>query len=259
MNLSAGFVIAESFRTYFKHFVGVIRYPLIMALLWGMFGIASIAFLGTEFLSAGEDLPDPSWGAIATVVMMLVIVAIASIPLTLAMTRTLYRLYMGQPADTISNEVHAVKHLIWPSIYTSLLAGIIILGGFILLIIPGIWLGLRYSLVHTALAIDGKTGPAALKVSSDLIRGRWWRVFWWSLAAGVVIWIVSTVLQFVVLTPVGFLASMSWEGGWVLSNLLGPVVSLLVFPLGALPAIIIYAELKKIGPATEAVTPNPVQ
>lgn len=252
MELSARYVISESFRTYFKHFLAIIKYPLIIALLWGMFAAASIAFLGTEFLDSADEMSNVSGGAIATVVAMLIVVAIASIPLTLSLTRVLYRLYQGQPVDTVTNEVHAVKHLIWPSIYTSLLAGLAILGGIVLLIIPGIWLGVLFSLVSTALAVDGHKGRAALSASSQLVRGRWWHVFWLTLAAGVVVWIVSMILQFALLTPIGFLAPVSWEGSWFLSNLLSPIVSMLIFPLGALPAIIIYAELKKIGPVNKA-------
>lgn len=252
MNLTAGYVIKETFRTYFGNFLAIIKYPLIIALLWSLFAIASIAFLGTEFLNSEMEIDQVSKGAIATVVAMLLVAAIASIPLTLSLTRVLHRLYQGQPVDTITNEVHAVKHLIWPSIYTSLLAGIAVLGGILLLVIPGIWLGVLFSLVSTALAIDGLTGTAALKASSQLVRGRWWHVFWMSLASGIVVWIITMVLQFIVLTPIGFIASMSWEGGWLLSNLLSPIVSVLIFPLGTLPIIIIYAELKKIGPVAKA-------
>lgn len=249
MELSAGYIITASFRTYFKHFLAIIRYPLIIATMWSLVGAVSIFFLGNDFLN-GNHTSEPSWGAMATVLLVAIMAAIASIPLTLGLTRTLYRLYTGAPITTISDEIHTVKPLIWPSIFTSILAGILVLGGTILLIIPGIWLGICYSLVHTAVAIDGHKGMDALRVSKDLVSGRWWRVFWWNLAPGIIIWIVSTLLQFLLLTPTGFFAGVSLEGGYLLSTIMGPVVSLLVFPLAALPAVITYTELKKAGPAT---------
>lgn len=249
MELSASYIISTSFRTYFKHFLTITKYPLIIAIMWGLVGAASVLFLGDDFLG-NNATREPSWGAITVVLLAVIMAAIASVPLTLSLTRTLYRLYTGASVPAISEEIHTVKPLIWPSIFTSILAGIIVLGGTILFIIPGIWLGICYSLVHTAVAIDGHKGMAALKTSKDLIRGRWWRVFWWNLAPGLVIWIVSAFLQFILLTPTGFFAGVSLEGGYLLSNLMGPVVSLLIFPLATLPAVIMYTELKKIGPTS---------
>ncbi len=64
-----------------------------------------------------------------------------------------------------------------------ILYGLIVLAGFILLIIPGIYWAIRYQF-FTYLIIDQDLGPVdAIKRSGQLTRGVWWHMFglWWTI------------------------------------------------------------------------------
>ncbi len=60
----------------------------------------------------------------------------------------------------------------WPVLWVSILRGLLILGGLILFIVPGIIWALRYSLVTQAVVIEGKRGMDAFRRSRELTSGR---------------------------------------------------------------------------------------
>jgi uncharacterized membrane protein len=83
----------------------------------------------------------------------------------------------------------------------SILYGLIVLAGLILLIIPGIYLAIKFQ-YYTYLIIDKNLGPVeALKESSRLTQGNIWNLFLFDILAGLV-----TLLGYIVLF-VGVLVS----------------------------------------------------
>ncbi len=70
-------------------------------------------------------------------------------------------------------------------IWTSLLYILIVLGGAILLIIPGIIWGIMYVLAPYAVICEGISGKEALSRSRTLTEGRFWSIFWREIVFGV--------------------------------------------------------------------------
>jgi hypothetical protein len=56
-----------------------------------------------------------------------------------------------------------------------LLYALAILGGFILLVIPGIWVAVRCYFAAQAAALDGDMPAAAMRRSGATVKGSWWR------------------------------------------------------------------------------------
>jgi uncharacterized membrane protein len=54
---------------------------------------------------------------------------------------------------------------------------VVVLGGFALLIVPGIYLAIRYALFGQVLATRSTSALEALRDAAALSRGRWWTVF----------------------------------------------------------------------------------
>lgn len=66
----------------------------------------------------------------------------------------------------------------WGScIGTSILAGFIIVGLALLLIIPGVIWGVYYAFIIQAVVLKGLSGKEALDYSKSLVKGQWWKVF----------------------------------------------------------------------------------
>lgn len=72
-------------------------------------------------------------------------------------------------------------------------AGVVL--GFILLILPGFWLLVRWFFTPQAVVVDGRRGVLALERSAELVRGSWWRVFGLVIFATVAAGIPATLIQ----------------------------------------------------------------
>ena len=58
-----------------------------------------------------------------------------------------------------------------------LLAAVGIAVGLLALILPGIYLAVRWFFVPQEVVVEGARGPAALTRSGEVVRGFWWRTF----------------------------------------------------------------------------------
>jgi len=95
---------------------------------------------------------------------------------TMSLARVVEASLMGQPVTWQQALRHALSR--WSaSIGTGFLAGLIVLGMFLLLIVPGIIWSLYYSLFVYVIALRGLSGKEALDYSKALVKGQWWRVF----------------------------------------------------------------------------------
>jgi hypothetical protein len=61
--------------------------------------------------------------------------------------------------------------------WTRLIVGLALMGGLLLLIIPGLYLIVRLALVEPVIVCERVYGPTAMRRSFDLTKGRFWQVF----------------------------------------------------------------------------------
>ena len=109
-----------------------------------------------------------------------------------------------------------------PYFWVVFLKSIIILGGFLLFIIPGIIFSIWFSLAEYAFVFDDKKGMQALWRSKELVQGYWWPVFGRLLALFLLAVFVSCIHN------VGFLINF-----------------VLVLPFGIIYGYVIYEDLKR--------------
>ncbi|MDF2379593.1 MAG: hypothetical protein P1V18_05255 [Candidatus Gracilibacteria bacterium] len=98
-------------------------------------------------------------------------------------------------------------------ILATLLIGI----GFVLLVVPGIYLALGLSFGMFLVIIDHDGPLEAIKHSRALVSGRWWSVFgallFWGVLSGVVLMIIDVVFKLGLSSVVDFSALESLESG----------------------------------------------
>jgi len=80
------------------------------------------------------------------------------------------RCYLSKEATLGSSFSHATK-ILFPLLGTWILQMLAVLGGFLLLIIPGILFGFWFCLASHAVVIGGESGRAALSRSKKLMKG----------------------------------------------------------------------------------------
>lgn len=117
----------------------------------------------------------------------------------------------------------------------------------LLLIVPAIYLAIRWSFVAQAVVVDGVRGPGALTRSGALVRGRWWRTF----GIVVVTNVVATVPAVVIQAPLEALARSADHAAVSLAGLI--VVQTLATPFVAVMLTLLYFDLRARGDQSAAV------
>jgi hypothetical protein len=125
------------------------------------------------------------------------------------------------------------------------LAAIGIALGFLALIVPGIFLAVRWYFVPQAVVIDGARGPAALTRSSKVVEGLWWRTFGLVVLANLAVALPGVLL----LAPFDAVAASSDQAVW---RLVGTILTTSVTtPFVALYSTLLYYDLlARRAPAT---------
>lgn len=84
-----------------------------------------------------------------------------------------------------------------PALVIFLITLVFVLGGLILLILPGIYLAVSYSFAHFTLFSEGRKGMEALRASKFYVKGYWWQVFLRMLLGGLALGVVQMILSFI--------------------------------------------------------------
>lgn len=163
--ISFGDLLGQSLDLYEKNWK-----KLTIQTLWLFAGvlIGYIPYLGLIFLSDGREL----MVAIPMRVLGFILFLACLLPPTIRLNLMVLKLAKGEGAEPAAwNKVLA---LLLPTIIIGLLEGILTVVGFILLVIPGIWLSVALGFACYALWDDGAKGWGAIKRSYQLVKGRWW-------------------------------------------------------------------------------------
>jgi hypothetical protein len=119
-----------------------------------------------------------------------------------------------------------------------LAAGLGALVGLLLLVLPGIYLYVRWYFMVQAVAVEKARGLEALRRSAELVRGAWWRVFGCVLLSTLV-----CILPAAVVVPLGELGGYltGYEAVTLAGDALGDVF---FFPLSGVMVGLLYFDLR---------------
>jgi hypothetical protein len=154
----------------------------------------------------------------------------------------------GRRDATASQLLRAVVPVLGSLILVAIVAGILIVIGFVLIIVPGLILLTIWSVAVPAVVIERPPGLAALGRSRELVRGNGWQVFGVIILLYFLVLVVSVALQ-----AAG--DSLSTAAGIVIAV----VVGVLTAPLPALAQSVLYFELLALrGESRHARRDSPV-
>lgn len=143
----------------------------------------------------------------------------------------------GRRDHTVGSLVRAAIPVIGPLVVAGILAGIGIGLGLLLLIVPGLFLLTIWAVLAPVIVIERKDAMSSFGRSRELVRGHGWQVF--------TVIVILFLLQFIVTALIQALANSIADSvvGYSLADL---IVRLLVAPLSALAAAVLYFELKAL-------------
>jgi hypothetical protein len=125
-----------------------------------------------------------------------------------------------------------------------ILAFLGIVAGFIALIIPGIFLAVRWSVALPALLLERRGPVAALGRSWRLVKGFWWKVFGTLFVAYLLVFVLSLAIGGVVGFLLGVFTSVDSLLGLTLQEAVGVVVEVFTLPFTAAVIVVLYTDLR---------------
>jgi hypothetical protein len=229
-----GGILSEAFRLYRRHWrpllaiAAVVAVPLTLLQYWlGDWVTSQLEF---EQGLTGFRATLPIWllNLLAVIVALLMYQV-----LTGAITRAVAAELAGEDLSVEQSYRFGFARL-GSILLVSILAGLAIMGGLLLFVVPGIYIVVRLTVSIQALVVEGGRWSQALSRSWALVEGHWWHAFATLLAATLLTGVISAVIT----------AAFSGGGSWLVQGLADAVATVLTLPYGALVGVLLYLDLR---------------
>jgi hypothetical protein len=184
-----------------------------------------------------------SSGAGSTVALILVVVLglLAALLSNGATFKVVLDAYLGRSTDwreSIAFARHRLLSLLWLGILITVLVVI----GFVLLVIPGLWLIVAVSVAVPALMLEGVGGFAAIKRSMQLVDGRWWATLLRLIAALLLYGVLTALVSLLIRAIANGIHNVTLF--LVLGGVLAAIASVIATPFIASVITVIYIDLR---------------
>jgi hypothetical protein len=231
--LGIGEILSTAFQLYRRHWRTLLPIAALVVVPLTLLEHA----IGDWVRSHGQQLQDQvvstSFWAQATAWLLAALAGLLLYQvLTGAITRAIAAEVAGQDPGIEQSYRFGFARL-GPILVVSILVGLATLLGLIVLIIPGIYIGVRLAVSTQALVVEGKQGTQAMRRSWDLVGGHWWHAAFTVLLAGLLTEVVNAVIT----------APFS-AGAWFAQALAAAVATTVTLPFGALVGVLLYLDLR---------------
>jgi hypothetical protein len=165
-------------------------------------------------------------GAIGALIAVLI-----SAVLQAAILRAAAQATIGDPVDVEASYRYGLKRL-WSVILVSILVGLVVAAGFILLVIPGIIFLVFLSVSIPVLIVEGRRGTEAMGRSWNLVKGNFWHAFGVIVVAALIVGIITGII--------GAIGGHNWAVRWIFTS----IAQILTVPFASLVSVLLYLDLR---------------
>src|SRR6266496_1556620 len=235
--MSIGEVLGEALELYKRFFVRFV-------------GTAAVVFVVLDLVSALADraASSSSIGAgLLWILISAVLSVVGSFWLQGALVEAVADVRDGRIDTTIGELYERTRPRLPSLIAAGIVAGIGIVLGLILLIIPGLYLLTRWSLIPAVIVIEKRSAGESFGRSWELTRGHGWTVFGSLIVSFIAYAVVLGILR-ALFVPLPTFASI-WIGGAVAHSVATPLI--------ALTGAVLYFRLARLSVGFAAETPAP--
>jgi hypothetical protein len=188
-----------------------------------------------------------STGLLAIVV---IVITFLSVIVTIgALSKCLLDAYTGH-ASGWRHSLQFAADRVGPLSWLAIISGVLLAIGYILLIIPGIFLTISWVVAVPVVMFEGSSAFASLRRSYDLVQGRWWATFG-ALALAIIALIGIAFVLGLLLKGVGNSNHISLI--LVIGGIGRIIAALVTYPIVAAVTAVIYVDLRV---RKEHVNPN---
>jgi Membrane domain of glycerophosphoryl diester phosphodiesterase len=193
-----------------------------------------VSGVGLEQLSSSyKESPSAAETAVPTLVSLLVVAPL----INGTCIHALREVAGGSPLSS-RRAITAGFEEFAPIFVAIVLAAVGIALGLLALIVPGVYLAVRWFFVPQTVVLERARGPEALRRSAELVQGRWWRTFGIVLVAN----LVAAVPAFFLVLPFDALARAADRQLFALAG--AALSETLTAPFVALLSTLLYYDLR---------------
>jgi hypothetical protein len=232
--MGIGEILSTAFQLYQRHWRTLLAIAAVVVVPFTLLQY----LLGDQVRTRGEEVANgvvietASWA----VGIAGLVTALAGLLMFLVLTGAITRAVAAEVAGEDPGVEQSYRfgfHRIWSVLLVSVLVGLATVGGLILLVIPGIYIGVRLAVSIEALVVEGRRGTQAMSRSWELVGGHWWHAF----ATLLVAWLLIGVVNAVITAPFG-------GAGWFVQAVAAAVVTVVTLPYGVLVGVLLYLDLR---------------
>jgi hypothetical protein len=232
--MGIGEILSAAFQLYQRYWrtllaiaaVVVVPFTLLQYLLGHAVRVTGVA------TSNGVVVTTSSW----RVGLAGLVTALAGVVMFLVLTGAITRAVAAEAAGEDPGVEQSYRfgfHRLGSVLLVSVLVGLAIIGGLILFIIPGIWIGVRLSMSTQALVVEGRRPTEAMGRSWALVGGHWWHAFGALVVAGLLTGVVNAVIT----TPFN-------NTSWFVQAIVAAIATVITLPYGVLVGVLLYLDLR---------------
>lgn len=227
-----GQLIKESFYNFKSNFINVLFVQLpIIAIIFLILGLGGIFF--TSFSNQIKH----EYDAIKYLILpSAIIISLAFILSTFAYRASILKL--SSKELRLLDVYKASASGLISFCLTLLLSGLIIFVGFLLFIIPGVILFVRFYFVPFVASLEGIYYRSALRKSSEYVKGLWWKVFARILILVVLLFVVS-VIFYIILFILGKISP-------IIPSLLSIILNYAIHVFSLVYMFTLYNQIKNV-------------
>jgi hypothetical protein len=231
--LSAAFEIYKSNAAKLIVIVAVVVVPLqfLSKLLTGVVFASKKEQILVGNLSITTTAPRSFGVAILVGLIGLLITVVITSALQAAITRAAAQTTVGEPVDVAESYRFGFKRL-GSVLATSIVVGLVVVIGFLLLIVPGVYFLTIFAVAIPVVVIEGQGVGAAMSRSAALAKGNFWHVLGTVVVAAILAGIVSGII--------GAIGGHNWFVSWIFVS----IGTIITAPFQALVSVLLYLDLR---------------
>jgi len=237
--MTVGQILDRTFRLWRANFV---RYIAMVAVV--LVPLRIVQFFWQTALIGAANARDPSLAVPIIGAIVVIILAVVGQNLSrAALMKSISESYLGGEA-TVGQSYRAILPRLGGVILASVMVGLVVGLGFLLLVVPGIIFSLWYALTIPVLILEGSKAGASMGRSRALVSGNLGKVFVLALVVFLITWIIGAAFGLI-----GRQVGLAVSGQSVrlltfVSSLFSLVSEILTVPISAAAYILLYYDLR---------------
>jgi hypothetical protein len=232
--MGIGEILGTAFQLYRRHWrtLLAIAAVVVVPLTLLQYLLGDLVRTQGETTRNGVVVETATWAVGIAGLLAALVGILTYLVLTGAITRAVAAEVAGED-PSVEQSYRFGFHRLGSVLLVSVLVGLATIGGLILFVIPGIWIGVRLAVSVEALVVEGRRGTQAMGRSWELVGGHWWHAFGALVVAGLLTGIVNAVIT----APFN-------NTGWFVQAIAAAVATVITLPYGVLVGVLLYLDLR---------------